>query len=155
MKSSFESQPDIKLAFLWWAKREKVREADRGEMRRTGCGPVTLHAAGWHAEESQVIISTTKREQETGSLLTHTCAQTSKGTKSKCRVPIYTHSTAVHVDTHRHTRWAGNKTANNSQGQRDCCPESAKQQLILPVWSLQRVMEIGQQFSLTQDREGY
>lgn len=40
MKSPFESQPDIKLAFLCAGReREEVRGADREEVRRAGGEP--------------------------------------------------------------------------------------------------------------------
>lgn len=128
---------NLTLNYLFCARAARGSEGSwqrRGE--EDGQRASTSHAAGWRAGKSQAIILTAQREQETDRSHTHAC--TSNGDKDQVR--IYTDSTAVAVYTHRHTHCAGNKTANSSQGQR-AAQESARQQLILPMWSLQRRRE--------------
>lgn len=149
MKSPFESQPDIKLAFLYagrerkWGELTEERWGGQAASQRLACSGVTCRG-----EPGRHLRGTARAGNRS---LAHMWA--SKGTKIECKDRVYTITTAEEVYAHRRTHWAGDKVANGSQGWRG--QKSARRKLILPMWSLQRerAKEAGKQFNLREDWE--
>lgn len=123
MKSSFESQPDTKLAFLCEGRQE-VKEADRGrgEEDRRRASTLPTHAQRVDAERRarpsarQQQGHSTARAGNTLSL-SHTHKHRCTHTTNKNTVDICCHSATICTHT-------GNEAANSSQGQ-SSCPEAA------------------------------
>lgn len=105
----------------------------RGEKDRRRAS--TSHAAGWHAEESQA-----RRIDGTARAGNRSLAHT-EGTKIEC---IHTGSTTEEVYTHRHTHTQRKQVIRLLTAAKvgeAAAQKSASQQLILPMWSLQRQRE--------------
>lgn len=113
------------------SERSWQRRGEEDEQRAS-----TSHAAGWHAEESQARhIDGTARAGNRS--LTHT-----EGTKIECRGRIHTNSTTEQVYTHRHThRKQVIRQLTTAKVGEAAAQKSARQQLILPMWSLQQQRE--------------
>ena len=134
MKSSFESQPDIKLAFLCagrerkWGDPTEERWGGRAESQHLACSRSTCRG------EPQ-------REQETDHSHTNTRAWTSEGPEIKCRDHLYTliQLQRRRARTDKHIEQVIRQlTAKVGEA---AAQKSARQQLMLPMWSFNRERE--------------
>lgn len=120
--------------FFVHGQREEVRGADRGEVRRTGGEPAPRMQQVDMQRRARPVVSMAQQEQETDR------SHTQRGQRSNVYTLVQPQKRCTRTDTHTQRKKVIRQLTAAKVGEA-AAQKSARQQLILPMWSLQRQRE--------------